>query len=52
MSIGWDIGMQGIQLGGERKIRVPAAVAYGSKGQPGIPPNSDLVFDVKCVSLD
>jgi FK506-binding nuclear protein len=50
--IGWDIGLQGIQLGGERKIRIPAAAAYGAKAQAGIPSNSDLVFEVKCVSLD
>jgi FK506-binding nuclear protein len=51
-SLGWDIGLQGIQLGGERKILIPAAAAYGNKSQSGIPANSDLVFDVKCVSLD
>jgi len=50
--VGWDIGLQGIRLGGERKIHIPAAAAYGSEAQPGIPSKSDLVFDVKCVSLD
>ena len=51
-SAGWDIGLDGIQIGGERKIHIPAAVAYGSKSLPGIPANSDLVFDVKCVSMN
>ena len=51
-TIGWDIGMTGMQLGGERKIHVPASVAYGSKKLPDIPPNSDLIFEVKCVGLN
>ena len=49
---GWDIGLEGIQLGGERKINIPAAMAYGSKSIPDIPPNSDLIFEVKCVNID
>jgi FKBP-type peptidyl-prolyl cis-trans isomerase len=50
--IGWDIGMAGMQVGGERKLQVPAAAAYGSKKLPDIPPNSDLIFDVKCVGVN
>ena len=50
--LGWDIGLEGIQLGGERKILIPSAMAYGSKGiAPDIPANSDLSFEVKCVDL-
>ncbi len=52
LMIGWDIGLEGIQLGGERRITIPAAMAYGSKKLPDIPANSDLVFEVKCVSLN
>jgi len=48
---GWDVGVKGMQLGGKRKITVPAAMAYGSKSQPGIPANSTLVFEVKMVGL-
>jgi FK506-binding nuclear protein len=50
--LGWDIGLEGIQLGGERKIVIPAAMAYGSKKIPDIPANSDLSFEVKCVTLN
>jgi FK506-binding nuclear protein len=51
--LGWDIGLEGIQLGGERKILIPSAMAYGSKGAPpDIPGNSDLNFEVKCVALN
>jgi FK506-binding nuclear protein len=49
---GWDIGLEGIQVGGERKIHIPAAMAYGSKALPNLPANSDLIFEVKCVGLN
>ncbi|GAA5865282.1 hypothetical protein JCM1840_003976 [Sporobolomyces johnsonii] len=48
---GWDKGIVGMQVGGERKLRIPAAMAYGKKGTQGIPPNSTLIFDIKMVSL-
>ncbi|GAA5975092.1 hypothetical protein JCM5350_004583 [Sporobolomyces pararoseus] len=48
---GWDKGIVGMQVGGERKLRIPAAMAYGKKGTQGIPPNSTLLFDVKLVKL-
>jgi FK506-binding nuclear protein len=49
---GWDIGVQGMSVGGERRITVPAKLAYGSKSQPGIPGNSDLIFDLKMISIN
>jgi FK506-binding nuclear protein len=48
---GWDIGLEGIQVGGERRITIPAKHAYGSKALPGIPGGSTLVFDVKCLTV-
>ncbi|KPI39279.1 uncharacterized protein AB675_5270 [Cyphellophora attinorum] len=40
---GWDLGLEGMQNGGERRITVPAAMGYGKKGAPpDIPPNSVL----------
>jgi len=48
---GWDIGLQGIQVGGERRLVIPAHLAYGSKALPGIPKNSKLTFDIKCLSV-
>ncbi|ODQ50012.1 hypothetical protein SAICODRAFT_180326 [Saitoella complicata NRRL Y-17804] len=48
---GWDIGIAGMALEGERKITIPAELAYGKKGVPGIPPNSTLVFEVKLVKM-
>lgn len=48
---GWDIGVAGMTVGGERRITVPAHLAYGSKSLPGIPANSTLIFDVKCLEI-
>lgn len=48
---GWDIGLEGISAGGERRITIPAHLAYGNKALPGIPKNSKLIFDVKCLSV-
>lgn len=42
---GWDIGLEGMQVGGERRLRIPAASAYGKKTLPDIPGNSTLIFD-------
>ncbi|KAF2272234.1 uncharacterized protein EI97DRAFT_232590 [Westerdykella ornata] len=48
---GWDIGVAGICPGGERRLTIPAKLAYGSKALPDIPANSDLIFDIKCISV-
>ncbi|EXJ93197.1 hypothetical protein A1O3_01754 [Capronia epimyces CBS 606.96] len=48
---GWDIGLEGIQVGGERRLVIPPNLAYGSKALPGIPKNSKLTFDIKCLSV-
>lgn len=49
---GWDIGMMGMKVGGKRKLRVPAHLAYGER-QIGahIKPNSDLVFEVELLEV-
>ena len=48
---GWDLGLEGIQKGGTRRLIVPAKLAYGNKALPGIPKGSELTFDVKCLSV-
>ena len=48
---GWDIGVAGMAIGGERRLTIPANLAYGSKALPGIPANSKLIFDVKLLEI-
>ena len=49
---GWDIGVAGMQAGGERRINIPADLAYGKKGVAGIPANSELTFDLKLLEVN
>ena len=45
---GWDRGIAGMRVGGERQLIIPADMAYGAQGQgQSIPPNAPLIFDVK-----
>ncbi|KAK4116896.1 hypothetical protein N656DRAFT_842281 [Canariomyces notabilis] len=48
---GWDIGIVGMSVGGERRLTIPAHLAYGSRSMPGIPANSTLIFDVKLLEI-
>ncbi|SGZ47411.1 CIC11C00000001268 [Sungouiella intermedia] len=48
---GFDLGVAGMAVGGERRVVIPAKMGYGSQALPGIPANSELTFDIKLVSL-
>ncbi|KAL3962033.1 hypothetical protein ACCO45_003556 [Purpureocillium lilacinum] len=48
---GWDVGVVGMAIGGERRLTIPANLGYGSRGMPGIPANSQLTFDVKLLEI-
>ena len=48
---GMEVGLEGISAGGERRLTIPAKMGYASKGMPGIPKNSTLIFDIKCLAV-
>jgi len=50
---GWDLGIEGMKVGGKRRLTIPSAMAYGAEGDaPNIPANSHLIFEVECKSVN
>jgi peptidylprolyl isomerase len=50
---GWDAGVQGMKVGGRRKLTIPSAMAYGARGAgAAIKPHEPLVFVVDLLSVD
>jgi FKBP-type peptidyl-prolyl cis-trans isomerase FkpA len=50
---GWDEGVQGMQVGGRRKLTIPSDLGYGKRGAGGvIPPDATLVFEVELLAID
>jgi peptidylprolyl isomerase len=55
---GWDQGFEGMKVGGKRRLFIPWELAYGVRGvpardadHPGIPPKSDLIFDIELLDI-
>jgi FKBP-type peptidyl-prolyl cis-trans isomerase FkpA len=50
---GWDDGVVGMKVGGQRRLTIPPQLAYGSAGSPPtIPGNATLVFDVELLKVE
>ena len=50
---GWDLGVAGMKVGGQRILVIPPEHGYGSRGAGGaIPPNATLVFDVELLGVE
>ncbi|KIJ67646.1 hypothetical protein HYDPIDRAFT_26065 [Hydnomerulius pinastri MD-312] len=48
---GWDVGIAGMQIGGERELTVPPSMGYGKRKMSDIPANSTLIFEVKLLEI-
>jgi FKBP-type peptidyl-prolyl cis-trans isomerase len=50
---GWDVGVAGMKVGGQRKLTIPPEEGYGARGAgSSIPPNATLYFDVELLRIN
>ena len=48
---GWLQGVPGMKIGGIRRLFIPSVLGYAGQPKDGIPPNTDLVFEVKLLRI-
>ena len=50
---GWEQGVKGMKVGGQRKLVIPPNLAYGNRSVGGvIPPNSTLLFEIELLKVE
>src|SRR5258708_8791792 len=48
---GWEVGFEGMRVGGKRRLFIPYQLAYGELGRGSIPPKAELIFDVELLDV-
>jgi len=49
---GWNLGVAGMKVGGERRLMIPSELGYGpKKAAEVVPPNTDLIFEVELLEV-
>ena len=49
---GWDQGIIGMKVGGQRKLIIPPHLGYGDQDMGVIPPNSTLIFNIELIEIE
>lgn len=49
---GWELGLQGMKVGGQRRLTIPPDLGYGESGQGPIAPGETLVFVVDLLAVE
>jgi uncharacterized damage-inducible protein DinB len=49
---GWEMGFEGMKVGGKRRLFIPYQMAYGEQGRGSIPPKAELIFDVELLKAE